>query len=174
MNPIETCRTFRGISCRWMKDRNWRCSGIRPRGLGEREGERARQKLLPGAAPGGARWPFDSVVVEVVEEEEVGDTGVRGLIPLAFLLLPPAFASVPVLLLLLLLLPDAAPDPEPFEAALSLLFAWRRFSVSGERDRARARASRLLSLSSEAAVSAPDIEVEQVVFLVAERVIGAK
>ena len=56
-NPIDTCKTFRGTSCRCTKDLHCLCIGIRPRGLGLLLKSR---QLQPELALAGERWPFVS------------------------------------------------------------------------------------------------------------------
>jgi len=54
-NPIETCRIFRGTSCRCTKERHCLWIGIRPRGLGLRL---MSLQLQPGLALDGDKWPL--------------------------------------------------------------------------------------------------------------------
>ena len=55
--PIDTCKSFRGTSCRCTKDRHCLWIGIRPRGLGLRLISRQLQPKVPPALAG-ERWPF--------------------------------------------------------------------------------------------------------------------
>ena len=55
-NPIETCKSFRGTSCRCTNDLHCLCIGIRPSGLGLRL---KSLQLQPELALVGDRWPFD-------------------------------------------------------------------------------------------------------------------
>ena len=118
--------------------------GIRPRGEGEREGEKLRQKDVE-LLGGGARCPFCS------EDEEAADNADWSL----------DFCA------------DVLFVEEVLEVVLDCRrFASRRFAVSGLRLRARARASRLES-ESECEASGIDVEGEER-RLAAERVMGAK
>jgi hypothetical protein len=56
-NPIDTCKTFRGTSCRCTKDLHCLCIGIKPNGLGLRL---KSLQLQPVLALDGDRWPLDS------------------------------------------------------------------------------------------------------------------
>lgn len=60
-NPMETCKSLRGTSCRWTKFRQWRWIGIRPSGLGLRLKSR---QLQPGdIADAGDKWPLDATML---------------------------------------------------------------------------------------------------------------
>lgn len=56
-NPIETCSSFRGTSCRWTNDRHCLWMGIRPSGLGLRL---ISLQLQAELALAGERCPFDA------------------------------------------------------------------------------------------------------------------